>query len=448
MPTGYILLLRLSLLPLLVSPFSGRGQTYTSFFSGNTTDVVGTPTGGICLMGGATEHDQAMRWWLGRADGGDILVLRTSGSDGYNDYLYTELDVPVNSVETIVCHSPAAAHEPYVWERIRRAEAVWFAGGDQWDYVSYWRGTPVDSLIDEAVAQRHIAIGGTSAGMAILGRYYFSAQNGTITSAEALSHPFHPSMSVDTAAFLAVGQLENVLTDTHFDNPDRRGRLLAFLARLYQMTGQPVSGIACDEYTAVCIAPDGKASVFGDYPAYDDQAYFIRPHCGVPDPLPETCNPGSPLTWFLAAEALDVCQVKGTENGAFSFDLTDWNTTVGGQWLHWWAEDGFFLSAPATGPPDCLPSSADPPDVHPGSRLSVHPNPGSGRFRVSTATGRLDADAHIRVHNALGQPVPITVRRSNSMLEFQVSTVSDGLFFLSVQDRHGLRSCPFLLKRE
>ena len=53
-------------------------------------------------MGGAREDDNAMRWFLKQADGGDILVLRTSGSNGYNDYLYSELQVNVNSVESIV----------------------------------------------------------------------------------------------------------------------------------------------------------------------------------------------------------------------------------------------------------------------------------------------------------------------------------------------------------
>jgi hypothetical protein len=44
-----------------------------------------------------------MKWFLQRANGGDILVLRTTGSNGYNSYLYSGLGVTVNSVETIVC---------------------------------------------------------------------------------------------------------------------------------------------------------------------------------------------------------------------------------------------------------------------------------------------------------------------------------------------------------
>jgi hypothetical protein len=54
----------------------------------DTTDVTVTVQKGTVLMGGASENDNAMRWFLERAGGGDVLVLRTSGEDGYNDYFF------------------------------------------------------------------------------------------------------------------------------------------------------------------------------------------------------------------------------------------------------------------------------------------------------------------------------------------------------------------------
>jgi cyanophycinase len=56
--------------------------------------------------------------------------------------------------------------------------------------------------------------------------------------------------------------ITNVITDTHFDNPDRRGRLMAFLARMnqdYEIVGR---GIGTDESTAVCIESNGTCRVF------------------------------------------------------------------------------------------------------------------------------------------------------------------------------------------
>jgi len=104
-----------------------------------------------------------------KANRGDVLVLRASGSDGYNNYMYSGLGISVNSVETIVFNNSSASSEAYIHQKIQQAEAIWFAGGDQWDYVSYWRNSPIDSLINVALANRNIVIGGTSAGMAIQG---------------------------------------------------------------------------------------------------------------------------------------------------------------------------------------------------------------------------------------------------------------------------------------
>ncbi len=204
---------------LTLIPYLIIGQNYTSYFTGNTTDIATSPSGGLCLMGGATEDDNAMKWFLQRANGGDVLVLRTTGSNGYNSYLYSGLGVTVNSVETIVFNNVSASTEPYIIQKIQQAETIWFAGGDQWSYISYWRNTPVENAINQAISQRNIVIGGTSAGMAIQGKYYFSAQNGSVTSSTALPNPFSNLVTVDSTHFIENYFLKNTITDTHFDNP-------------------------------------------------------------------------------------------------------------------------------------------------------------------------------------------------------------------------------------
>ncbi|MEZ4985178.1 MAG: hypothetical protein R2795_09115 [Saprospiraceae bacterium] len=45
-------------------------QSYTSYFTGNSNDMVSQPLGGVCLMGGASENENAMRWFAERAAGG------------------------------------------------------------------------------------------------------------------------------------------------------------------------------------------------------------------------------------------------------------------------------------------------------------------------------------------------------------------------------------------
>lgn len=339
-------------------PWCAAAQSYTTWFTGDSLDVAPTPLGGVCLMGGATENDSAMVWFLRRANGGDVLVLRATGGDGYNAYFHTELGVAINSVETIRFNNGSAAEDPAVHERIARAEAIWFAGGDQWDYITYWRGTSIAALISQAVVDRNVAIGGTSAGMAILGGAYFSAEVGSATSAQALADPYHPFMTVDQEPFLDIPYLQDVITDTHYDNPDRRARHMAFLARAYADSALVYKGIACNEYTAVCIDGNGLARVFGEWPDYDEYAYFIQMNCeralGA-----ETCSPGAPLTWDRQGMAVKAYKVPGTWEGSNTFDAAEWRQGSGGAWEDWSIVQGVFTTAPGEPMPECLVSVAE-----------------------------------------------------------------------------------------
>lgn len=417
------------IISILLIPGIIFGQNYTSYFTGNTNDAITNPQGGICMMGGATEDDNAMKWFLQRADGGDILVLRASGSNGYNDYLYAELGIPVNSVETIVCNNALASNEAYIHQKIQQAEAIWFAGGDQWNYVSYWRNTPIDSLVNQALQQRNIVIGGTSAGMAIQGKYYFSAQYGTVTSSSALSNPFNSSVTVDSGLFIINNYLEDVITDTHFDDPDRRGRLVTFLSRIYTDYGIFGKAIACDEYTAVCIDESGKARVFGEYPNNDDNAYFVQTNCGLADQTPENCSPGNPLTWNLGGQALKVYSVKGISDGSNTFDLNDWQTGTGGNWLHWSANNGIFSEQNGT-PIDCTPVSVISPFFDAG--FSIYPNPASNNIILTTNNTDV-GNCLYRIYNYSGQKMPVSMRdMSGTNLEMDIHTYPAGMYFLQI----------------
>ena len=83
-------------------------------------------------------------------------------------------------------------------------------------------------MINQGIAERNVVVGGISAGMAILGQYYFSAVNGTVTSAAALNSPYNTDVVVDSTAFLTVPFMERVVTDTHYNDPDRKGRHTVF----------------------------------------------------------------------------------------------------------------------------------------------------------------------------------------------------------------------------
>jgi cyanophycinase-like exopeptidase len=369
-------------IPLLVCFYSflSFSQNYTSYFTGNSADLVTNPQGGICLMGGASEDDNAMKWFLERANGGDVLVLRATGSDGYNSYLYSGLGINVNSVETIVCNNTNASSDAYVINKINQAEAIWFAGGNQWTYINYWRNSPVSQAINLAIQERNIVIGGTSAGMAIQGKYYFSAENGTVTSNTATLNPYANTVTVDSTAFIQNEILQNVITDTHFDNPDRKGRLVSFLARIYTDYGVLGYAIACDEYTAVCVDTAGQARVFGGFPSYDDNAYFVQFNCESPNPTPEVCTPGNALTWNLNGQAIKACQIKGDATGSNIFDLTMWETNSSGTWYNWSVANGVFQESVGA-EPNCQGLGVNQEMEE--NQVFFYPNPVNDKFTIS-----------------------------------------------------------------
>lgn len=367
-----------------------HAQAYTRYMTGDSSDVQTTTTPGTCLMGGATENDNAMRWWMQRAGGGDVLVLRCTGSDGYNNYLYNTLGLSVNSVETLVLPARNSAYDPYVLRRIQEAEAIWIAGGDQANYVNNWKNTPLQLALQDAVVRRGVPIGGTSAGMAILGSHYFAALNGTATSTNLLANPYHSTATVGANDFFRIPYLIRTITDTHFDNPDRRGRLLTFMARQAGDSSLRMRAIACDEYTTVCIDSNGIARAFGDFPQNDDNAYFVQANC-VPPWQPEMLRPSVALTWDRGGEAVKVYRVKGTQQGTHSFDLTNWRLGNGGEWLHWWVQAGQFFEGPGTPVSFCDSLSAtviDRGEVN--QRLHPYPNPAIDRLYMPDYHGHYD----------------------------------------------------------
>lgn len=328
------------------------GQDYDSYMTGDPLDVSPIPMPGTVLMGGAGESDEAMMWFLERANGGDVVVIRASGSDGYNNYMFNELGVSINSVETIVFNNADAANDPDVIQKVQNAEAIWMAGGDQWDYVSYWRNTPIEDAINNLRNVKGGPVGGLSAGMAVLGGSYFKAQNGTVYSGEALANPYNLWMTLGHNDFLAMPYLNNVICDTHYDDPDRRGRHMAFMARMYTDEGKFPLGIACDEYSAVCVDDQGLAWCFGEFPDEDDFIYFVRPNCQEPIG-PEICDAGTPITWDRNNQAVKAYRIGGTLEGDMFFDLNDWLSGDGGDWQTWHVIEG-ELSIEEDGiAPDC-----------------------------------------------------------------------------------------------
>jgi len=288
--------------------------------TGNSTDKVTSTTGGTVLMGGGTDVDAAMQWMIAKSGGGDVVVIRSTGTNAYNDYLYGL--GTVNSVQTLLIDTTAEGDNACVAETIKHAEMLFVAGGNQQDYVDYFKGRAVGNAINYLINTKHVPVGGTSAGMAIMGQYYHPG--GAAEDSTVLQNP--TAIAIGTN-FVANPVLPNVVTEPHFTQRSRQPRLTSFLASMiynYQVSWQNERGIACDEATAYAIETSGTGKVFGS-----GACFFVKP-----TGAPETLAPSTALTWNLNGLALNVYRVPGTTTGTNTFNMNTF-TGTGGTTQNW-----------------------------------------------------------------------------------------------------------------
>ncbi len=312
----------LAILLLLSLSVSAQRPSYQYFRIGLKSDSDAKAITGYALMGGGKDLDDAFRWLCEKGNGGDFLVLRAADDDAYNPYVNGLCRA--NSVATLVIPDRTAANNPAVANIIGHAEAVFIAGGDQAHYIRAWQNTPVQQALNAHIAVGK-PIGGTSAGLAVLGEFVYSALNdppdGMLASPEALKDPFTPQVAL-RRNFLKIPVLHDTITDSHFAKRDRLGRSLVFLARLMQdgWTNSPRE-IAVDERSAVLIDGSGKATVVGS----GKGAYFFKP-----SQLAQACKKNVPLTFLTisaykapAGSHFDLSSWKGNGGGEYTLNVRD-----------------------------------------------------------------------------------------------------------------------------
>ncbi len=298
----------------LVAALAAQASDYKYVRVGSDRDVTTKAVVGYALMGGGSDLDEAFRFLCNKGAAGDFLILRAAGDDDYNPYVNSLCKM--NSVATLIIPSREAANDPRVAEIIQHAEAVFIAGGDQARYINWWQHTPIQDALNAHISAGK-PIGGTSAGLAVLGQYIYSAQGDApddpdLASPQPLADPYIPRVTV-RKDFLNIDLLRNTLTDTHFAKRDRMGRTLVFLARIVQdgWSANPRE-IAVDEKSAVLLESTGEARVTGP----GKGAYFLEVQ-----KAPSVCQSGTPMTFHDIA-------VYHAPSGAH-FNLKTWNGSGG-----------------------------------------------------------------------------------------------------------------------
>jgi cyanophycinase-like exopeptidase len=335
----------------------GGGKTpYTYYFKGSPTPPTEpapqrSTLRSTVLMGGGEDVHEAFRWMIKRAGiapgtGGRFVVIRASGADGYDPYVWysdysadltkgnSRTDLPIDpgsvggaalgltSMETLVIPNSEAAQHTFVQTVVGRADAIFIAGGDQAQYINYWKGTALQALL-QSKADAGTPIGGTSAGLAILGNYDFAALRGSVTSAQAMADPFNHYMTIDplslappASTLVNAAGLAATITDAHMDERDRMGRLITFVSRLLAPSAGTgcsggflptastpgatnyARGIGLGIETALLVEEETRDQFYGtrvtnpvDKTSTPSRVYFVRPM-----QVPTICTEKTPLT--------------------------------------------------------------------------------------------------------------------------------------------------------
>ena len=220
--------------------------------------------GSLLLVGGGGEDyndwsDLPYAWFVEQADSGIVINIDVSSTASwYPSYFQSFGADPASQSLQIITR--AMADDPTTADLLRTASGIFIEGGDQWDYVETWAGTLAEQAIIDVFNAGGV-IGGTSAGLAVLGQVDFSAEYGSIIAPEALDNPCRLDMALSEAL---LPLLPDVITDSHFHSRGRLGRLIPMLARWEHETGTWLTGLGIADNTAACVDAQGVMTVYGE----------------------------------------------------------------------------------------------------------------------------------------------------------------------------------------
>lgn len=240
--------------------------------------------GSVMMVGGGGENygswsDEPYSWFVEKSENGKIINIDVDeASDWYPNY-FISLGANISS-HNLQISSIDEANSFAIYQELLSADGIFIEGGDQWDYISTWKNTYVQTAI-QYVYDNGGAIGGTSAGLAVLGEIVFDAQFGSLTSDQAAYNPYHNRVSI-TDDFLNI--LPGIFTDSHFNDRGRLIRLTTMLARRNQDNNENLLGIGVEYKTAFCIDENMVGKVYGKIVTLIHESDSSEIHCIANEP--------------------------------------------------------------------------------------------------------------------------------------------------------------------
>jgi cyanophycinase len=220
---------------------------------------VGPPQGTVIAVGGGSLGPPIYEAFIKAAGGPDSLILDVpnnsigkptsnapeSSGEGFRKH-------GAHNVQVLFTQSREVADSDAFVAIIKQAKGIWFEGGRQYRVMEAYAGTKTERAFAE-VLERGGVIGGSSAGMAVLGDFLVRGA------------PSEDNYILDYPGFeKGLGYLRNTATDMHVVARERLPDLTSVTARYPK-----VLGISADEGTAWVVYGDvghiigsGKAFVY------------------------------------------------------------------------------------------------------------------------------------------------------------------------------------------
>ena len=136
-------------LSLMVSPASASAakeqRTEHYVYGKLNTPTPGPVSGGLLLMGGGDRNIDSMKWFFAKSGNGHIVVLSASYGKEIGEEFFNDVG-GIQSVEIFVMHARSQSDDRKILDRLRKADGIFIAGGDQSRYVRYWRGTQIAAI--------------------------------------------------------------------------------------------------------------------------------------------------------------------------------------------------------------------------------------------------------------------------------------------------------------
>ena len=216
--------------------------------------------GHLVIIGGGERTSAIMNRFIELAGGGEkgriIVIPLASGSPDTTGMEQTAefKSKGARNVDWLLFTREQAQSEEFA-DKFSGATGVFFSGGDQARITRVIVGTPVQRKLKE-LYRDGAAIGGTSAGAAIMSRVM-------ITGDELINkdtrNMFVSIMKGNVQTIEGLGFVDDVIVDQHFVKRRRLNRLISVV-----LEHPELPGIGIDESTSIIVNPGGIYEVLGE----------------------------------------------------------------------------------------------------------------------------------------------------------------------------------------